>query len=894
MNTRIYKYIYAIFTFCTIWSCSDKDIDLMFSKPPIVDDEMELARQNYFYFIDIPGDIDWQVTSYPDWACPMNEQGKAGEQMQLFVESYDQDTDRKDTIKVKLSDGANIYIPLRQHGLYSDDQNMDAEPLTDKKQLKLTYGIGYSIDVIKKGTSATMKYNVFNSSPFNYKDLINALSKDNEADALFSEPLYSSRYESITGNSTSAISNQLSVNAGIEVGIKAFKFSVEAGYSSNKQSNDRYMYAMQEIQHIVGSRYMRAGMLRYYAQTRADVFQSSFTNYVKKLEEDPTNKKVMKDIIKAYGTHIITRGTLGGELKVSMQMKYTDDSESSKIHAALGLSSKVINVKGDFAMDNSDKEIASNTTIALQSYAGENIYSISPGTSFQSFQETMKDQTKMDQWVSSIKNEESLALIDIETIPIWDLMPTDLLRDNLRNYVVGDYQREQYGDDFKPDLYLVNGYDVTNNAPGRGSIYIPEIDIQIDVERAIVKELSETELSTVIYSGPKGNVNRNRGFFVGSSTRQPCKFHREKNGEFTTEVFDRLSPVAISQLYVDVTGDITIATKSASELYQTYTIPWVCDLSLLTNDFTAETDLTVTGTTDHSIAIADRVTLTLSDVNINNNIVCLGNATIISKDGTKNYVKTKNNEEKAGIQAGPWNTTLTLNGNGSLEVRGGRKSAGIGGKYQTECGNIIINSGNIKAIGSSGAGIGSGENEMCGTITINDGTIEAHGELWGPGIGAGARGGCEKIIINGGNISGNGGALGAGIGSGSRGECYGIIINGGTITVAGDDAPGIGPGYEGSTGGIILSKCTVNAKGGEDCPAIGATTGYCDAIDIREDIIKIEASSGGKEVTPIGGGNCFICCDNITLPGKLPHMNTAHLSIYFLTDSHVIITPLNQ
>mgnify|MGYP000411747599 FL=1 len=70
-----------------------------------------------------------------------------------------------------------------------------------------------------------------------------------------------------------AIANQLSINAGIEVGISAFKGSVEGGYSKNESGNERMSYAMEEIQHIVGSRYMRAGMLRYLAQHESDIFR---------------------------------------------------------------------------------------------------------------------------------------------------------------------------------------------------------------------------------------------------------------------------------------------------------------------------------------------------------------------------------------------------------------------------------------------------------------------------------------------------------------------------------------------------------------------------------------------------------------------------------------------
>lgn len=123
------------------------------------------------------------------------------------------------------------------------------------------------------------KYKLLSNTPLNFKKLIAALSAAGESDALYKEENYYSRTESVTGNSTLAIANQLSINAGIEVGISAFKGSVEGGYSKDVANNERVSYAMEEIQHIVGSRYMRAGMLRYLAQNGSDIFQKTFLKY---------------------------------------------------------------------------------------------------------------------------------------------------------------------------------------------------------------------------------------------------------------------------------------------------------------------------------------------------------------------------------------------------------------------------------------------------------------------------------------------------------------------------------------------------------------------------------------------------------------------------------------
>ena len=836
-NKRIHTLSGLLLTTASLWvcaalvSCSDKlSIQL-----PTIASEIELSRENHFYDISVPEAGDWHVTGHPDWAGPMNETGADGEKLRIFVEENGEDADRRDSIMVTMTDQKVVCLPLWQHGLLSDDDNtIDEAGAINDNDLRLTYGTGYSIDVIKRGNRPTMKYNISNKSPFNFSKLYSALQKAGEADALFSDPLFSSRYESVTGNSTSAIANQLSVNAGIEVGISAFKLSVEAGYSSNTSSNDRYMYAMQEIQHIVGSQYLRAGMLRYLAQTKADVFQSKFNTAVKKLEKDPADKKAMADIIKEYGTHVITRGTLGGELKISMQMKYSDESEASKIHAALDLSTKVVDVNGQFDMTNEEKSVASNTTLSLQSYGGKNEYSIAPGATFESFMDAVKDEKKMTGWVSEIKDGTALALIDAETLPIWDLMPTEQLRDNLRNYVVSDYQRQIYGNDFKADLYVVEGYDVSSETPGYGSIYIPEIDVQLDFERSIMPELSETELSTVVYSGPKGNVNRDKGFFVGSDTRKPCKFHRENGGSFSTEEFDRLSASPISELYVSVTGDVTIAAKTATDLYRTCTVSnWKYDLNQLKGDMTALEDMTVSGTTTYRIHIADGVALTLDGVNVNNQIVCDGNAKIILASGSTNSVSCPAGALYSAIQAGPAGTTLTIVGSGTVTATGGPYGAGIGS--------------------------GQGRFTTCGDIEISGGTVTATGGNYGAGIGSGHDSSCGKITISGGTVTAIGGFLAAGIGSGQGRSttCGDIEISGGTVTATSDDSgAAIGSGgYYSSCGNISISGGTVTAMGGDAAAAIGSgLEASCGDITIRKTVTKVTAKKGMYEAVSIGAG----------------------------------------
>ena len=203
------------------------------------------------------------------------------------------------------------------------------------------------------------------------------------------------------------------------------------------------------------------------------------------------------------------------------------------------------------------------------------------------------------------------------------------------------------------------------------------------------------------------------------------------------------------------------------------------DLATVTENTVIEDGYTVTGTlgANVKISIAAGATVTLDRAIINGvnvsdyswaGITCLGDATIILKDGTTNTVKGFNSNYP-GIQVSS-EGTLTIQGTGSLEASSNGMGAGIGGGNQISCGNIEIQGGTVTATGGEGAagiGSGGGSGVICGTITISGGTVTATGGDYAAGIGSGNQStNCGNIEISGGTVNATGGSSGAGIGSG--------------------------------------------------------------------------------------------------------------------------------
>ena len=205
---------------------------------------------------------------------------------------------------------------------------------------------------------------------------------------------------------------------------------------------------------------------------------------------------------------------------------------------------------------------------------------------------------------------------------------------------------------------------------------------------------------------------------------------------------------------------------------------WDGNLATLDEDIVVDRDMTIYGELAglYRISIADNVTVTLDNAVITNGesvaededyswagITCEGDATIILAPGSVNET-VGFHEDYPGIYV-PAGSTLTIRGTGALYARssvgynGLMWACGIGGGYDIDCGNIVIEGGTIYAIGgNTAAAIGGGWEAACGDITITGGDITATGGPYAAGIGCGysyysaGTGSCGAITIGAGVV----------------------------------------------------------------------------------------------------------------------------------------------
>ena len=568
MNTT--KYIaLALFATAAFTSCKDKDED-MSPKSNADVERFEVESANTFHDINVSADADWTVTRSPKWATPMDVSGAAGEKLKLFVQSNFEEPDRTDTLFVSLANGKAKQYVITQLGTLRDPNNGRA--LTDEEVKLFTCGVGYVIDVFDDNSSSVNKYGVHNSSPFDFGKVMAELRRTNMNETFAEELRYISRTENISGSSLKSISDQLAANGNITVGLEAFKATINGSYSRKSDEKNQYSYAMQEIQHLVKSRYIDGTLMRYWVENGKDVLQEDFQYLVDALKENPNNTRHLKRLVAQYGTHVITYAGIGGELMVTMEMKVDSTVSATDINGALNMGIKTVTLNGNGTYDEHEQKIAKNTTLKLRTIGGEIAYTLELGSTFEDFQQMLRDNKNMDKWIEGIQSFQKPQIIDIQTIPLWDLMATPASREALRKYIMGEYQQSrmsQAGLDYNPGLYRITGFNVTSTEARQDTLRITDIGQEIVASRKVVKGINNGKMSTFIYSGPTGNINNTCAFFVGSTRAKPCKVYFDDKGNVkNTKTITILESKAVRTLYIDGTGDITIAPKGDDSLYK--------------------------------------------------------------------------------------------------------------------------------------------------------------------------------------------------------------------------------------------------------------------------------------------------------------------------------------
>lgn len=542
-------------------ACND-DVINKGGEPPVIGSEYQFSRAGSFQSLSVPDGESWEVQSVPAWIGVKADRGMAGEKIEIFVEDNVFDEDRLDTLSVATASGTLHKFPMRQLGAFSDPDN----GVLGNGDVSRTYGVGMGINVLSNKTQ--FKYDICSAVVNTYK-IGSCLAEIGEADAFWDDEAYTSSTSSYAGSSSLAISNQLSVEAGIGVEVSGFDAKLKGAFSTNESTNTKTSYAMRDIKHIVGTRYLRAGAVRYLTERDpSKCLATGLTTFIDSLKSPTYDQKeaTMRMIVNNYGTHMITYGAMGGSLQLAISKESTETLSEQDILASLEVTIKgTIGVSGEVKLSDKEKKSVENTTISVVTYGGQNPEPVAVGTPFEKVLNHYLNEAALNKWISTLRSDvpeakKALALIDVKVVPIWELISDKAVSEMLHEFIVTQYQEELTK--HEPLIYVVDGLDAEHPGVDQGFANLPEINVRLEYFDAVVPEIDPKKTVRVVYSGTLDKMNYDRGFCIGGDGVIPGKLKRDRYGKYTYEKFDGLNDSRITSVYVDVSGDVTIAPQS--------------------------------------------------------------------------------------------------------------------------------------------------------------------------------------------------------------------------------------------------------------------------------------------------------------------------------------------
>jgi hypothetical protein len=302
----------------------------------------------------------------------------------------------------------------------------------------------------------------------------------------------------------------------------------------------------------------------------------------------------------------------------------------------------------------------------------------------------------------------------------------------------GSYAKNSIGRDYNYEPSTIGTVTIGCTLDAQGNPVGGKVGEVSDESFKFYGSVATNVLNTVIISGIKDHYCYNGSSINIDYTLTDLNGNVLKQGTDYTVTLNGTDVTDQTTISVPDLGNYTLTFLGKGNYSGEQSVKiFVCDLTNITTDFTFVDGDVISGKfgSYKKISIADGATVTLNGMSIIGKdwstcpwaaLTCEGDATIILADGTENTLTTFQNGNPAIYV--PEGKTLTIKGTGSLTADNSSRyySPAIGGTYEGKCGNIVIESGNITALGGPRAAvIGCGLNGSCGDITISGGNITA-------------------------------------------------------------------------------------------------------------------------------------------------------------------------
>lgn len=393
------SYFFIAISLLCLLSCSKEEISLT-SKTEILCD----AHCQY-QLISFETTQKWEVSHHPDWITLKEKTGKGSSELSLYIQQNDEDIQRDGYIIIQTKSGQSIKIFVVQQ---LPDENGTSSQFTKN------FGLGWGYDIKEDiADVSAIRGQIFDSQ---------ALANDyGEDDVIMIENNTVVKSQYATGFSHEELESQISSKITGSVDLKVASGTVSAQYSEQiKEQKDR-MYIWWRDMRAVKKTYFSNAIDLFEPETVAWCTTSSFRKACRNSSAE--------DIIRRYGTHLITASDLGGKFDyyftistvIKEKVEQVVTTISVKVFGFKKSSSHVdekvwTDIKSDFK-GNFFVEGGGKYGDLLNKALSECITKGVP----------ISDQSVFDNWFNcfadaSNAQESHLTMIDFRVVPIWEIV----------------------------------------------------------------------------------------------------------------------------------------------------------------------------------------------------------------------------------------------------------------------------------------------------------------------------------------------------------------------------------------------------------------------------------------------------------------------------------------
>lgn len=489
-----------------------------------------------FHDLKIESEESWSLKIVEgEWVSVVDSIGDGDALAQLYCEQNSEEESRTARIQVRNASGSQKEILIEQEGVQVSDNNAMVSVST------LDYGCGVGWGYNGMGDYANVDY--LKGQIINTYQLDKVLKEnpDLQGNLLMADDTTINETEAViaVGSSITELTNSLAVNAGLEVNLPCgFSGSASANYSESDMTNVNKNFSTKHYKHVFKRRVADVYNLAYVAEAYPQILSLGFKTAVKRInsaKDTQAKESAIKKFISSYGTHLVTRGDIGGRLEYQMTTDKNQVSSDQDIKAGLEMGYQTMfSIQGDAHYNDMKKQIGENYTSSVVIKGGDSKILAGAANNV----EGACNQEDIDQWIESI-DDDKCTLVDFQLAPIWDIIPDSEVAAAVQEYLeTGKILEEpEYKKYILPEM----------STPTTTKFEIPELSDETlihtvwcggqpvaEICQEFVSSLSLRDRVTVVYPIKSNKPDYSKGFFIGNSTHRPGTINWvEKDGVYT-------------------------------------------------------------------------------------------------------------------------------------------------------------------------------------------------------------------------------------------------------------------------------------------------------------------------------------------------------------------------